>query len=102
MIARIWRSTTTLVNADRYQEYLNRFVIPRYQTAEGNRGLYIMKECKGGLVHFLLLSLWTSTEALTKHIGTPGDVVHPAPDEQDMLIAFESTARHYNVLEMPG
>lgn len=98
MIARIWRSTTTLSNAEGYQEYLDRFVIPGYQTAEGNQAVHIMKECQGELVHFLLLTFWISNEALAKYIGISGDVVNPSPDERNLLVAYESTARCYKVV----
>ena len=99
MIARIWRSTTTLSNAEGYQEYLNRFIVPAYQTAEGNQGVYVMKECQGELTHFLLLTLWASDESLEKYTGTANDVVNPVPEERDLLVAFESTARRYRVIK---
>lgn len=99
MIARIWHSMTKLTDAENYQEYLNRHVVPNYQTAEGYRGLYIMKECQGELMHFLLLTLWASDETLEKYTGTANDVVNPVPEERDLLVAFESTARRYRVIK---
>lgn len=101
MIAWIWRSTTTISNAEGYQEYLYRFVMPAYQTAEGNHGVYIMKECQGELVHFLLLTYWTSNEALTKYIGLSGNGINPSPEEKKLLVAYESTGRCYKVIESP-
>jgi len=101
MIAWIWRSTTTISNAKGYQEYLYRFVVPAYQMAEGNNGVYVMKECQGDLVHFLLLTYWTSNEALTKNIGVPGDGINPSPEERKLLIAYESIGRSYKVIESP-
>ena len=88
MIARIWRSTTTLSNAEGYQEYLNRFIVPAYQTAEGNQGVYVMKECQGELTHFLLLTLWGSDGLLEKYTGTSNDLVTPVLEERDLLVAF--------------
>lgn len=99
MIARIWRSTTTLSNAEKYQEYLKRTIIPDYQIAEGNQGVYVMKECQGELTHFLLLTLWASDESLEKYTGTANDVVNPVSEERDLLVAFESTARRYRVIK---
>jgi len=99
MIARIWRSTTTLSNPEGYQEYLNRFIVPAYQTAEENQGVYVMKECQGELTHFLLLTLWASDESLEKYTGTANDVVNPVSEERDLLVAFESTARRYRVIK---
>jgi len=99
MIARIWRSTTTLSNAEKYQEYLKRTIIPDYQIAEGNQGVYVMKECQGELTHFLLLTLWASDESLEKYTGTANDVVNPISEERDLLVAFESTTRRYRVIK---
>lgn len=98
-IVRIWRSVTLETKAEEYLEYLNRIVIPACQTAEGNEGLFIMKELQGELAHFLLLSVWTSDEALVNLAGAdPCEVVNPSPEEKSLLIAFESTAGHYKVV----
>jgi hypothetical protein len=97
MIARIWRATTKLADAEIYQAYLDRFVIPCCQAAEGNEGLFVLKECRGEVVHFLLLTLWASKEALLKYVGAEEDIVHPPTDEKQLLLAFESNARHYTV-----
>ena len=68
MIARIWHGTTRLADAESYLEYLNHFVIPGYQAAEGNRGVFIMTEYQGELACFLLLTFWVSEDALKKYI----------------------------------
>jgi len=98
-IARVWRSITLISNADKYLEYLDKTVIPACQTAEGNEGLIVMKECHGELSHFLLLSFWASNEALAKYAEATDDVVDPTPEEKSLLIAFESNARHYKVIK---
>lgn len=98
-ITRIWRSVALATKAEQYLEYLNRIVIPACQKAEGNEGLIIMKELQGKLAHFLLLSFWTSDEALVNFAGTDSSqVVNPSPEEKSLLMAFESTARHYKVV----
>jgi len=99
MIARIRRSITSLTDADKYQRYLNCFVIPRCQSAEGIKGLYIFKECQGELVHFLVLSFWVTKEAMANYIGAEEDIVDPTIEEKSLLIAFEAIARHYEVTQ---
>jgi len=97
---RIWRGVTLTAKSEQYLEYLNKVVVPACQIAEGNEGLFVMKECQGELTHFLLLTLWASSEALAKYTGTADDdVVNPTPEERNMLLAFESTARHYQVVK---
>jgi hypothetical protein len=102
-ILRIWRSVTLAAKAEQYVEYLNRIVIPAYQTAEGNKGLFIMKQLQGELAHFLLLSFWTSDKTFERSAGADTctcEVVNPSPEEKSLLIAFESIARHYEVVYM--
>ena len=98
-IVRIWRGVTLATKAEQYIEYLNNFVVPVCQTAEGNEGLFIMKELQGELAYFLLLSFWASDEALKNFAGTDScDVVDPFPEEKNLLIAFESIASHYKMV----
>lgn len=100
-IVRIWRTVTLATKAGQYIEYLKKIVIPVCQTADGNEGLFIMQELQGELVQFLLLSLWSSDEALANFAGADScDAVNPSPEEKSLLIAFESTARHYQVVYM--
>ena len=98
-IGRIWRGITLAAKSEQYLEHLNRTVIPTCQSAEGNEGLFVMKECQGELTHFLVLTLWASDEAVANYTGTTEDVVNLAPEERDLLIAFESTARRYQVVK---
>jgi hypothetical protein len=98
-IVRIWRSVTLATKAEEYFEYLNNFVVPACQTAEGNEGLFIMKEIQGELAYFLLLSFWASNEVLKNFVGTDScEVVDPFPEEKKLLLAFESTASHYKMV----
>ncbi|HLO16532.1 MAG TPA: hypothetical protein VK206_16995 [Anaerolineales bacterium] len=98
-IVRIWSGITLATNAEQYFDFLKKTFIPACQTAEGNKGLLIMKALQGELIHFLLVSFWVSEQALADFAASDGDeVVNPSPEEKRLLLAFESTARHYNVL----
>lgn len=105
MIARIWQGITLATKAEQYLEYLNQFVVPAVQMAEGNEGLFILQDLRGDLSHFLLLSFWTSNEALINFAGAHSsefEVVNLSPEEESLLVAFESTAMHYKVLYNSG
>ena len=100
-IVRIWRGITLATQAEQYLTYLKDIFVPACQTAEGNEGLCILKELQGELVHFLLLSFWISEEALSKFAGTGSmEVVNLSVEEKSLLIAFESTARHYKMVHV--
>lgn len=102
-IVRIWRCVTFASEAEQYLEYLNKFLIPACQTAEGSEGLCVMRRLESELAHFLFLSFWTSEMALANFAGCTAreyEVVNPSPEERRLLIAFESTARHYEVVQI--
>ena len=98
MIARIWQGITLTTKAEQYLEYLNQRVIPAHQKAEGNTGCIIMKETRGDLVNFLLLSFWDSENSLANFVGADLEVVNLTPEEKSLLTAFESSARNYKVV----
>src|SRR5512143_1422110 len=98
-IVRIWHGVTLATKAEQYLEFLNNFVVVPCQTAEGNEGLFVLKEPQGEITYFLLLSFWESDEALKNFEGADCcAVVHLSPEEKNLLIAFDSTARHYKIV----
>ena len=100
MIARVWRGITSLSKADQYLEYLNQIVLPGYQAVEGNQGVCIFREVQGELVYFLLLSFWSSYDALAVFAGPNQELAKHASEEQKFLIASESMVAHYDVLKL--
>jgi heme-degrading monooxygenase HmoA len=98
MIARIWQGVTSTGMADGYLEYLHRHVIPAYQEARGNAGLFVLKEPRGELVHFLLLSFWSSEDSLASFVGADLEVMKLGAEEKSLLVAFESMAKNYKIV----
>ena len=104
-IVRIWSGIALATKANQYLEYLNKIVVPAIRMAEGNEGLLILQDLRGELAHFLLLSFWSSNEVLTKFAGAHSsefEVVKLSPEEQSLLVAFESIAKYYKVLYSSG
>lgn len=98
MIARIWRSVTLVSQADYYLDILNKTVTLPCQSAEGNQGIYIFRELRGELAHFLLISLWESSEALYNYAGSENNHLNHTEEELEHLIASESLATDYELL----
>jgi len=104
-IVRIWSGIALVTKANQYLEYLNKIVVPAIRMAEGNEGLLILQDLRGELAHFLLLSFWTSSEVLINFAGvhlSEFEVVKLSPEEQSLLVAFESIAKYYKVLYSSG
>jgi len=98
-IAWTWRGITLAANADRYLQYREECLAPSSRSAGGCTGFLILRECQGELVHFLLLSFWTSEQALESFTGhAPRQILQPCPAENNLVIAFEAIAGHYEVV----
>ncbi len=98
MIARIWRGITLTSKADEYLQYLHQNVIPGYKAADGNLGMLVLRDFQDNLAYFLLLSFWSSCEALEKFTYPDLNVAKQAPEEKEFLIAYESIVTHYEVV----
>jgi hypothetical protein len=65
----------------------------------------ILQDLRGELAHFLLLSFWTSNEVPTNFAGAHSsefEVAKLSPEEQSLLVAYESIAKCYKVLYNSG
>ena len=102
MIIQIWQGMTLLSSAEEYQTFLREQVLPCYQRAAGSLGVYLCREVSGGLVNFLLLALWSSPEALDQFAASGVAAVPPSPPERNLLLAFQSVARNYEVFQTSG
>lgn len=98
MIARIWRSVTLASHADCYLDLLNKTTVLSCQSADGNQGIYIFRELRDELAHFLIISFWESSQALEKYTGSDKQIVNHTENEMEYLIASESLATDYEVM----
>jgi hypothetical protein len=66
MITRRWQGVTVASKADAYLDYLHTTGVPDDQATAGNRGVYVLGRMEGSQAHFLLPSLWDSSEAIQR------------------------------------
>jgi len=100
MIIQIWQAITPIANMATYQTLLIEKAFPFYQVAEGNMGVYLCREINNQLANFLFLSLWSSREALSQFRGPRIETIARSPEEKNLLLAFESMARNYEVVQI--
>jgi heme-degrading monooxygenase HmoA len=101
MIARIWRGTVRLGDADAYARYVQETGIDGYKRTPGNRGAWVMWTAEGELAEFVTLSFWESWESIK---GFAGEDISRAvfySDDDRFLVERDLTVRHYEVLD-PG
>ena len=98
MIARLWHGVTPAEKADTYYEYLMRTGVADYQSVEGNRGVTVLRRVDGDKAHFLLVTLWESTDAIRQFAGEDIDKARYYPEDAAFLLEFEEHVMHYEVL----
>ena len=101
MIARTWHGVVPESVSDEYLEYMKKTGIADYQTAEGNRGVFIFRRNEKGKTHYLLLTLWDSTKSIRKFAGENIEKARYYPEDKDYLLELEPYVTHYDVLEQP-
>jgi heme-degrading monooxygenase HmoA len=102
MIARLWHGIVPAEKADDYTRYLAGFGVRDYQAVPGNRGVQLLRRREGPRVHFLLLSLWVSREAIEAYAGPDIDQARYYPYDLECLIDPASEVAHYEVVLETG
>ena len=97
MIGRMWHGAVPAEKADAYETYLLQTGIPDYQQPPGNRGVYVMRRQEEHTVHFLLLTLWESWEAIQAFAGADVERARYYPEDEAFLLKLEPTVTHYEV-----
>ena len=97
MIARHWRGWTKAEDADAYEDFLNRKVLPGLRGIEGYRGGYVLRRDAADEVEFVVLNLFDSLEAVKRFAGP--DYATPVfePEAKRLLSRIETAALHYDV-----
>ena len=97
MIARTWRGTATIANAETYYRHFTTKVAPHLKDIAGHQGAYLLRREANGEVEFLAVTLWDSIETIKKFAGQDPDVAIVEPEGRAALSAFDDFARHYEV-----
>ena len=103
MIVRAWRGYALPSQAHAYIEHFEKHVMPELQSVVGFLGASLLRTDLADEVEFLVLTKWTSMEAIGAFAGN--DVTKAVVDPQAIaaLVSFEDTVRHYNIVrEVPG
>lgn len=99
MIARTWHGRVRAGDAERYRAYLEATGLPDYRKTPGNRGVFVLSRAEGDVVHFLLLTLWESWEAIRAFAGDEPERARYYPEDERFLLELEPTVTHYDVLD---
>ena len=100
MIARLWHGVVPMEKAEGYARYLSDSErgVRDYQGTPGNGGAYLMRRTVGDRVHFLLISLWESRDAIRAYAGPDIEQARYFPYDLECLIDPETNVTHYEVV----
>lgn len=98
MIARTWHGIVPAEKADAYYQYLLKTGLPDYQRTPGNQGVHVLRRTEGDVTHFLLVTFWSSVEAIRAFAGDDVERAHYYPEDAEYLLEMEATVTHYEVL----
>jgi heme-degrading monooxygenase HmoA len=102
MIARVWHGRVPAARADEYMGYMRETGLRDFHSTPGFRGVQVLRRADDDIVHFVLVSLWESLDAIRLFSGDPIDRARYYPEDAAYLLELEPNVQHYEVLGGPA
>ena len=99
MIVRAWRGRASTANPDAYIEHFRRTVLPELREIEGFLGASLLRENRPQEVEFLVLTRWSSMDAVRAFAGADASRAVVEPEAVAALKDYDRTVQHYEVVE---
>src|SRR3984885_13117332 len=94
-----WCGRANQADAAKYPEYFRREVIRQLSEKPGFTGGHLSRRADGDQVEFLVLTRWTSMDAIREFTGSVAEHAVLDPGAMATLAAYDHSVRHYEVLE---
>jgi heme-degrading monooxygenase HmoA len=102
VISRHWRGLVRPDRAAEYERYLRGETIPALTQIPGFVDATIHKRPLEGGVEFVVISRWTSREAIAAFAGADVEAAVVPVKVQSMMIEYDRRARHYETADGDG
>jgi heme-degrading monooxygenase HmoA len=99
MIVREWRGRAEPSRPDAYPAHFRGHVVPDLKRLAGFHGATLMRRTLGDKIEFVVLTRWESMEAVRAFAGADPSRAVVEPGGVAALVEFDSTARHYEIIE---
>ena len=99
MISRQWRGLAKRARAADYVEHLRTETFPQIAKLPGFVAASILRRDVKEGVEFLIVTQWASIEAIRAFAGAQEDVAVVPAKVHEMMIEYDRTVRHYEVLQ---
>ena len=98
MISRQWRGLAKSSFADAYVEHLRTETFPAIQKLPGFITASILRRSVPEGVEFLVVTHWTSIEAIRAFTGANTETAVVPQKVHDMMVDYDRVVRHYEVV----
>jgi len=105
MVVRTWRGWTNSEDAEAYTAYLEETGLKEYRGTPGNEGVLLLRRMVGEEAEFLLVSTWSSMEAVQRFAGDDPERAVFYPEDEKYLTRYDVHVDHYEQIpfgEPPG
>jgi heme-degrading monooxygenase HmoA len=99
MICRLWRGLTRPEQADRYVEHLRRSTLPQLRGLPGFVDASVLRREVDRGSEFVVVTRWVALESIEQFAGADFTVAVVPPEVQRLMIDYDRTVRHYEVVE---
>ena len=100
MLARTWKGSTRLEDAERYLDYLRKTGLAEYARVPGHRRTLTLRRIDQGRAEFLIVTLWDSMDAVRVFAGDEPERAVFYPEDDRYLVARDIHVTHYEVLDI--
>jgi heme-degrading monooxygenase HmoA len=98
MISRQWRGLCKPEYAEAYIEHLQTETFPAIRRISGFVSASILRRLADQGVEFLIVTQWSSIEAIREFAGAEAEHAVVPPSVRSMMVEYDHLVRHYEVL----
>jgi heme-degrading monooxygenase HmoA len=98
VISRHWSGVAKSASAQAYVEHLQTETFPAIRELPGFVSASILRRVVSNGVDFLVVTQWASLDAIRAFAGAEVETAVVPQKVQDMMVAYDRTVRHYEVL----
>jgi heme-degrading monooxygenase HmoA len=99
MISRHWKGIAKHGEADNYIWHLRTDTFPKLSKIKGFISASILRRTVRQGTEFLIITVWESIESIEKFAGAKADVAVVPEVVQAMMIEYDRTVNHYEIVE---
>jgi heme-degrading monooxygenase HmoA len=98
MISRQWRGLSKPEHAEAYVEHLQNETFPAIRKIPGFLSASILRRPTDEGVEFLIVTGWSSLEAIREFAGAEAEAAVVPAKVQRMMVEYDPVVRHYEVV----